>query len=208
VSSFQDSSWLRRLWSLATPGDPVAQFVQNANLVNDRRYASSRERAPYAAHNATIPTGGAGVHNFIEIGGLDLLGPTTNFLHFLRTNTDQSSGALAGFLSWNIAAAGSLTAALRLAQTPQFRDTDPDVAPTLFVGNVATANLPAGRTIVPKNGSVGETSATPSFSFAVTVVEPTALPFARTWNTGSLFIFAETADTLLNFDIVWQAMRS
>jgi hypothetical protein len=209
MSSFQDARWLRRLWSLAAPGDPDARYIANVQVINDRAYGSSRERAPHAQHSNTIAAPAAGTHNFVEIGGLDGLGPTVNLLHHGAFEA-QMSGVLTGIISWFLGSAGALTTATRVATAPKFIDPDSDVTPTLFQGTILTANLPASRTNLPRANGIGQTAATPTFATSVTTVERLgALPFAASWDgPQNLFFFSETDGVFLLYKLAWQAMRS
>lgn len=207
MSSFQDAGWVRRLWSLARPGDPVAEYVANINVVNDGAYRGSRERAPFAMHNQLLFAAGAGVHNFVEIGGFDQLGPTRNMLHYARFEEAQA-GALTGLIQWVIADGAALTTASRAAATPVFVDADPDVTPQIFLGTIATANIPATAQILPKSNAIGNTAATPSFPAAITEVLPLkALPFATTWLGPNRLIMIGGANEMTTFLLAWQAIR-
>lgn len=207
MSSFQDAGWIRRLWSLAKPGDPLAQYVSNVNIVNEGSYRGTRERAPFAMHSQLAFPAGAGVHNFMEIGGLDPLGPTQNLLHYARIEEGQAA-ALTGLIQWVIADGAALTTATRVATTPMFRDSDPDVTPQLFLGTIATANIPATAQIIPRSNSLGRTGATPVFDDSVTEVLPLrGLPFAATWTGPSRLIFFGEANTMTTFMMAWQAIR-
>lgn len=209
MSSFQDSAWLRRLWSLAKPGDPLTDYVTNVQTVNDRGYASSRERAPYASASNSMIAQGAGVHNFVEIGGVDLLGPTTNLLHAMHFEVEQST-VLTGVVSWIVQDGAALTTVARVATTPTTLDPDPDVTPVLFIGSIATAQLPATRTQLPRFNSIGITAATPSFPTVTTEIPPCAgLPFAASWlGPRNLMFFSETPNVVWNWFMSWQAIRS
>lgn len=207
MSSFQDAGWLRRLWSLATPGDPVAEYVSNVNVVNDGAYRGSRERAPFAMHNQLLFAAGAGVHNFVEIGGLDRLAPTRNMLHYARFEEGQA-GALTGLVQWVIADGAALTTVTRAAATPVFADADPDVTPQIFIGTIATANIPATAQILPRSNALGRTGATPVFDAGITEVLPLkSLPFAATWLGPNRLIFIGGANEITTFMLAWQAVR-
>lgn len=209
MSSFQDAAWLRRFWSLAKPGDPVVDYVTSVQIVNDRRYASSRERAPYAGHAGLMVAAGAGVHNFVEIGGLDGLGATRNLLHRARFEVlDDMATSLNGLLQAALVDGAALTTATRVATTPIFRDSDPDVTPVLFLGTIATANIPASAVILPRSTTLGLTGATPAFGSAVVDVDPCALGFAQTWSGPANVIFFGPADVSIIWKATWQAMRA
>jgi len=208
MGSFQDARWLRRLWSLAKPGDPIAEYISNVQLVQDRSWASSRERAPHAQHALGVAAAGAGVHNFFEIGGTDGLGPTLNLLHFARL-IGAPTNMLTGTFSWALADGAALTTATRAAVTPTFVDPDPDVTPVLFVGTIATANIPAAAATLPLSDHLGETGATPVYDLAVTNVEPlVGLPFAASWDGPRNLIFFGAANELSVVRLAWQAIRS
>lgn len=207
MSSFQNAAWIRRLWALAQPGDPVAQYVGNVQVVNDRAYASSRERAPYAAHEALLTAPAAGTHNFLEIGGLDQLGATLNLLH--RLQVEHTSSGLALFCMLALADGAALTTATRVATTPRFLDADPDVVPQLFLGTITTANIPASATSIPRSTTLGSTAATPTFDQAVTEILPLpGVHVARSWlGPRNLMLFAPDA-AYLAFRVAWQAVRA
>lgn len=207
MSSFQDAGWIRRLWSLAKPGDPVAEYVANVNIVNEGAYRGTRERAPFAMHSQLAFGAGAGVHNFMEIRGFDPLGPTQNLLHYARIEEGQV-GALTGLVQWVIADGAAITTATRVATTPMFRDSDPDVTPQLFIGTIATANIPATAQILPRSNALGRTGATPVFDQSVTELWPLgALPFAASWTGPNSLIFYGEANTATTFLMAWQAIR-
>jgi len=208
MSSFQDSGWLRRLWSLAKPGDPVTEFVQNVHLVQDRRWSSSRERAPYAAHSGFLLAAGAGVHNFVELRGVDALAATVNLLHACRWE-EAMVNTLTGLMSWVIADGSALTTATRVNTTPAVADSDPDVRCELFIGTIATANIPASAVSMPRSNGIGQTAATPSFQSATTEFTPAAgLPFCLSWpGPRSLMLFGG-ANQISAFHVLWQAIRS
>lgn len=208
MSSYQDASWIRRLWSLAKPGDPIAEYVSNVSVVNDRRFSSSRERAPYAWHSVLMGAAGAGIHNFLELQGLDALGPTVNLLHRFRGETAMAN-TLTGLITVAIADGAALTTATRVLTTPLVSDADPDVTPRLFLGTIASANIPAVSAVLPRSNAIGQTGATPTFSQAVSELEPTeALPFAVSWEGPASLMFFSGADELCIFEAVWQAMRA
>lgn len=207
MSSYQDAGWLRRLWSLARPGQPISDYVTNTNLVNDGAYRGSREQAPFALHNQLLFAAGAGVHNFIEIGGFDRLAPTRNLLHYARFEEGQV-GALTGLVQWVIADGAALTTASRAAATPVFLDSDPDVTPQVFVGTIATANIPATAQILPRSNCLGRTGATPVFDAGVTEVVPLkGLPFAASWTGPNRLIFFGGPNEQTVFMTAWQAIR-
>lgn len=208
MSAFQDAGWLRRLWSLAKPGDPVVDYVTNVQVVNDRAYGSSRERAPYAQHGGLITAGGPGVHNFVEIRGADALGPTTNLLHACRWE-EAMANQLTGIFTWALADGAALTTATRVATTPMIVDSDPDVACQLFVGTIATANIPAAAIAMPHTNGIGQTAATPSFPTGVSEWLPLGgLPFCASWLGPRSLILFGGANQLSLYSIAWQAMRS
>lgn len=195
VSSFQNAGWMTRLWSLAKPGDPVAQYVTNVQLVNDMRYRSSRERAPYGRVTNTTPAPGAGEHAGWELRGDDQLGNPLMLLHHVRA----VSGA--GVV---VAALAVPTAALiadRTASTFMFQETDRELSLTVNTLSTAVGDLPTSFPLPP---DVGVTAAWQGlFPFTP------ALPFAASWNAGqSLYVFALTADQVVQIDAAIQAVRA
>jgi len=207
MSSFQDARWLRRLWSLAAPGDPTAPFIANVQLVNDRSYGSSRERAPYAHHSAVAFGAGAGVHNFVEIGAIDGIGPTRNLLQQAIFEVGQAN-ILTGVVRWVIADGAALTTATRVAVTPVISDNDPDITPVIFTGTIATANIPAAAATIPRTNGIGQTAATPSFPSAMTQLPPCAgLNFCASWLGPSNLLFFSGDNEFFAFVIAWQGMR-
>jgi len=206
MASFQDAAWLRRLWSLAIPGDPVAQYVSNVHLVNDRSYASSRERAPFAMHTALQVAAGAGSQNFVELGSTDPVG-VENLLHRAVLEVGMSN-VLTGLASWVIAPTASLTTATRVAVTPMARDADPDVTPFLFQGTLTNANVPATANVIPRINGVGQTAATPSFQTGVATIERAGpLPFGLRWPAGSSLFFFSGDNQLWIYSLQWQGVR-
>lgn len=209
MSSFQDASWLRRLWALARPGDPATDYVTNVQLVNDRRYASSREAAPYASHGALAVAGGAGIHNFVEIGGFDRLAATQNFLHRARFEIlVNMATSLDGLLQVSLTDGSTITTATRVATTPLLGDSDPDVTCRLFIGTIATANIPASAIALPRSATLGLTGATPAFGSSITDLDPTELGFAQTWIGPRNLMFFAPANTSILWKATWQAMRA
>lgn len=208
TSSYQNASWLSRLWNLAKPEAPAAEYVSNVQVVNDRRWSSSREMAPYAAHGGLIAAPAAGSHNFVEIGGVDALGATLNLLHYGRFELGQAN-QLTGLVRIALADGSALTTASRTAVTPMFLDSDRDVSIALFEGVITTANLPATVEILPKSNSIGQTAATPAFPTAVTELAPLqALPFSASWNGPRNLMFFGGDAEILTYWLVWQALRA
>jgi len=208
MSGFQNAGWLSRLWSLAKPGSPIAELITNVQLVQDRSWSSSREHAPYAMHAGILSPAGAGVHNFVEIGGTDSLAPTLNLLHYGRLELTQSN-TLTGLVSVVLQDGAGITTATRAAVTPIVRDADPDVAVTIFEGTIATANIPAAVEALPKSGVVGLTAATPSFPNAITEIPPLkGLPFAISWLGPRNLMLFSGADELMIYVLSWQAQRA
>lgn len=208
-SSYQNADWLSRLRSLATPGEPTAPFVSNVSIVNDARWRSSRERAPYAAMSNLALAAGPGVHNFVEIGGSDPLG-YIGLLHYARFEASQSN-QITGLIAWVIADGASLTTASRTAVTPLARDSEPADGPQiqLFEGTIATANIPATAENLPKNNAIGQTAATPSFPTCITEIPPLqGLPFGMAWRGPGRLIFFGGANEQLSYYAAWQAMRA
>lgn len=205
-SSFQDAGWLRRLRSLALPGRAKADEVQNVNLVNDRSYSSSRERAPYAFHSAIQAAGGAGIHNFFEITGIDSLGPAPEkLLHRLWIQGNVGAGGQS-FSIANVNGA-ALTTASRVATTPMLSDADSELTPQLFIGTIATANLPT-RFQLPQKETLFATAATPTVADQITWLDPLGtLPFALRWRENSLIFFQDQADLAWIVQLAWQVMR-
>lgn len=207
MSSFRDAEWIKRLWSLARPGDPVIDYVAGVNVVNDGRYRGSREQAPYAHHSGFALGAGAGSHNFIEIGGTDPLAPPLNLLHQAVLETAMGN-SLTGLVKVLVAPTGSLTSATRVAQTPFTMDSDPDVTPFVFAGTLLTANIPAAAAFLPRQNGVGQTNGTPLFSTSVTKLDPlVTLPFAAKWQGGSLFFFGGDNEFIF-WQIAWQSIRA
>lgn len=208
MSGFNNAGWISRLWALGKPGAPTTEYVQNVNLVNDRRYASSREHAPHAAHAGFLTAPAAGTHNFVELGGSDALAAVVNLLHYMRVELSQAN-QLTGLLRIALADGAALTTATRTAVAPMFLDSDPDVVPALFEGTITTANIPASAEILPKSGSLGQTNATPAYPTAITELKQLgALPFALSWlGPRRLILFGGDAE-IMEYFVAWQAMRS
>lgn len=209
MSGYQNAGWLSRLMSLARPGNPEAEFVANVNVVNDARWRSSRERAPYAAMSNFALAAGAGVHNFVEIGGLDPLG-YVGLLHYARFEAQQSN-QITGLISWVLADGAALTTATRVATTPLILDSEPADGPSiqLFEGTIATANIPATAENLPKSNAIGQTLATPAFPTAITEIPPLqGLPFAMSWLGPRRLIFFGGNNETLQYYLAWQAMRA
>jgi len=199
VSSYQDASWLRRLWSLASPDKPDADYVANVQLVNDRGYAGSRERAPYAEASVSIGAAAAGEHSYIEIGGTD------SFTGSARTILiHQAAAQVAGGLLhlWSTPAAITTATTARTAVALGTSDNDDgEITPTLFRADVATANIPAAAQGIPAWSS----SATDA-SFWIN--SHPGLHWALRGRPGqSLYLFAGN-NAAITFFVVWQAMRS
>lgn len=207
MSSFQDASWVRRLWSLGFPGQPIAKAVANVNVVSDMAYRSSRERAPYASHSGVQTAPGAGIHNFIEITGTDALGVSPEkLLHFVRIQ--QNVGASGNSVSIALADGAALTTATRVATTPMFIDNDQELTPQLFLGTIATANIPAGAVALPFATNLTN-PATPAVTDVITDIESLrALPFAARWRENSLIFFAGQAALAQVFRVAWQIYRA
>lgn len=209
-SSFQDAGWLRRLRSLALPGRAKADEVQNVNIVNDRSYASSRERAPYAFHTVLVAAPGAGVHNFVEITGVDSLGVAPEkLLHRMFVQLPPLAGQDGAALSIANLNGAALTTATRVATTPMLLEADPELTPQLFIGTITTANLPATRANLPLKQVQEGTNATPEIVNCNTWLEPlVGLPFALRWRENSIIFFWENADTLGVIELHWQIFRA
>lgn len=192
MSSYQNANWMKRLWGLAAPGKPGAEFVQNVNLVNDGAYRSSRERAPYARHFGLMSAAGAGSHTVLEIRAADSFTalPAIALLHHLLAVPST------GLLAMQLADPAGLTFASRTLQTPLFRDRDAELTPEVRHCVMTTANLPANGALVPNNA-------------VITNLDPQGLPFAMSWDDGrSLFVWSATDNAQLIVDVCFQAMRA
>jgi len=199
-SSYDSAGWLRRLWSLASPGTPSAEFVANVNIVNDRGYSSSRERAPYAVAALNIAAAAAGEHSYIEIGGTDAFSGSSPIILL-----HQAGAQIAAGLNMLWAAPNAITTATtaRTAVALATSDQDPDLTPTLFRADVATANIPAAAALFP-----GWSSAGTAVDATFWLNSHPGLRFAQRGRPGqSLYLIAGN-NAAVTFYAVWQAMRS
>jgi hypothetical protein len=197
VSSYSEASWLRRLWSLARPGDPTTPYVSNVNLVNDGSVRSSRERAPYGRVLGTTAAPAAGEFAGWELRADDNLGvaPLT-MLHGLRAFA--TGGAV---LIGMVQAPTAALIADRTAAAFRFSDADPDITLSVFTLSSAGGDLPATPFTLPPD--IGVTA-----GWGAIVPWP-KLPFAGHWRNGeSLYVWAFAADITLTIDATIQGVRS
>lgn len=197
MSTYSEASWLRRLWSLARPGDPTTPYVQNVNLVSDMRYRSSREHAPWGRIVGSGAAPAAGEFAGWELRADDPLVNPVVMLHHLR--------AFGGAAVSIIASVQLPTAALiadRTAAAFSFRDNDADLSLTVNQLSTAGGDLPGTPMVLVPDGSgiagwMGIMPWGPS------------VPFAGYWQGGeSLFVWAFAADTVVQIDAAIQGMRA
>ena len=196
MSDYQEAGWLRRLWSIARPGAPFTEHVQNVQLVNDAKYRGSRERAPYGRIIAASPAPAAVEFAGWELRADDNLSSPIVLLRGLRAFVVGGGSIIASIQAPTAALIADRTAASFIA-----RDRDPDV--TLTVNSLSTAggDLPATPFVVPPD--FGVTAAWAS------IVPWVGLDFALHWQNGeSLFLWGFTADAVVSLDATIQAIRS
>lgn len=195
MSAYQNAGWLSRLISLGKPGTPESPFAVNTNLVNDSRFRSSREHAPYGRVIRASPAPAAGEFAGWELRGDDRANPLV-LLHGLRAFATGGAVMIA-----NLAVPSAALIADRTASTFQFRDQDPDVTISVFSLSTAGGDLPATPFTLPPD--IGVTAAWGA------IVPWGTLPFAAHWQEGqSLYVWAFAADTTIMIDATIQAVRS
>lgn len=154
-STYKAAGFIRRLLDAALP-DSVHQLV-NVQLVNDRTFAGSRERAPSATFVDILNLAGAGEHNVLAIratdAGSDHPPPIINVQRLqLRSGTALDS------FSWTVlsqAAFDALTVADGPDPFPAITvDSDDEVSIVAELLAIETANLPTAAGILPNMNDV------------------------------------------------------
>jgi hypothetical protein len=137
-----NANWVRRLLSLDQQlGGENPPRVADVRVVQRQPYFSSREQAPVGWQLSSAAAAGATTHNGWILSASDVQGGKARCL-IHRIAGVGSSNFLLG-----IAPQASLTyASGPTAQTPAFRDVDPDLAPLVSIFTIASAQLPASGT--------------------------------------------------------------
>lgn len=197
--SWQNASWLQRLYNLARPNEAqlnASGLVVQTMLVNDARWMSSREQNPAGLYGLQTTTPAAGNHSVLFMQASDAEVNRTLLVHWLRANVD--SGVLtmdfvvdpANTLTWSVGPTTRLAAA---------GDPGVDNAITVAEGTIATANLPANRftLILDPSTATDRTVTVPNWG-------PVPPYFTR---NQAIVICAETATALVRFQAMLQGVR-
>lgn len=181
----------RQLDGQGTPPEGIARV----QLVADNSYLTSFERAPRAMHFQHLVAPGAGNHNVMIFFGRDRLGGLPRAAVQMRAFLFNATTAL---LTVGLASAVSITTSGTVDVTPLLRDNDPDVAPALITGTIATGDIPAAGTPgwVPNFPGSGVNSNHNSDWWP---------PF--THNEHAFIVIQNGANEAINFFAVWQALR-
>lgn len=149
--TWQNAAWIRRLIALARPNQDqinASGAVLSAQIVNDARWLSSREDNPAGFYVESLPAPAAGVHAAYFFEAIDTTILSTLLCHYML---NQSVGGV-GPLSFELVVDPTTTIVWAAGPTVlAARGGDPGVDQRIRVarGEVLTANLPPGRSIMP-----------------------------------------------------------
>lgn len=194
--TWDEAGWLRRAVALAEPGNVVSSpAVMSVQVLNNRNYGGSRERAPWGRSSNLVPAPGAGLHAFVEILGTgDPKGTPIKIVHRLRAS------AASGDIRFGLAEPSSITFNGRLVAEPPMRDDDREITVQSGVGSIATLNLP---------GTTGTLIRSATTNYVAELPPNEGLGWAITWSdTRSLYMWTSSANLNLYADLSWQLVRA